>query len=236
MVWVRAALWEYNENYADNRVKGILLRAQHRHPDSLPIYTTFLQIELENKRNSSPDIALKLANAVYSAGKQHFNTVDYYIDMLYIANKFEYAKSFQQHIMDDLRRMFAREEISWHTLAQRELTGTSTENLDEFLEEMKKECLLDEADMDDSQKRLSEIFEQYAIGNKTSAAEASSPSRSPNAAISSATTPKGDNKKNITTGDDAKTKEQQELDHQKRIETCVRIYETAISVVCIRYV
>lgn len=45
--------------------------------------------------------------------------------MLKIVDKFNYASSIQQNILQDMREMFPREEILWHTLAQRELHGLS---------------------------------------------------------------------------------------------------------------
>lgn len=124
-VWIRAILWEYNENYQDHRVKGLLLRAQQRHPESQKLYLTFFQIELENKRKADESLALQHADVVYSNGKKKFTNIEYFIDMLNIVDKFGFAKSIQQTILDDMRRLFPRHELLWHTLAQRELNGLS---------------------------------------------------------------------------------------------------------------
>lgn len=124
-VWIRAILWEYNENYQDHRVKGLLLRAQQRHPESQKLYLTFFQIELENKRKADESLALQHADVVYSNGKKKFTNIEYFIEMLNIVDKFGYAKSIQQTILDDMRRLFPRHELLWHTLAQRELNGLS---------------------------------------------------------------------------------------------------------------
>lgn len=81
---------------------------------------------MENKRKSEESLALQHADVVYTNGKKKFNNIDFFIDMLKIVDKFPYAKSIQQTILDDMREMFPRDERLWHTLAQRELTGLST--------------------------------------------------------------------------------------------------------------
>lgn len=56
--------------------------------------------------------------------------------MLAIVDRFSYANSIQQLILQDLREMFQHEEIMWHKLAQRELNGDQT---DKFLDRIKME-------------------------------------------------------------------------------------------------
>lgn len=101
------------------------MRAQQRHPESQKLYLTFFQIELENKRQSPEIEALQHADIVYTSSKKKFTNVEFFIDMLNIVDKFSYASSIQQNILEDMRVMFPREEIMWHTLAQRELHGLS---------------------------------------------------------------------------------------------------------------
>lgn len=135
-VWIRAILWEFNENYNEERVKGLLLRAQQLHPESQKLYLTFFHIELENKREADEELALKHAAVVYANGKKNFTSVTFYTEMLQIVDRFNYAGSIQQMILKDLREMFRHEEIMWHKLAQRELKG---EHTDRFLDRIKME-------------------------------------------------------------------------------------------------
>lgn len=135
-VWIRAILWEYNENFNDERVRGLLLRAQHLHPESQKLYLTFFQIELENKREAEEELALQHATIIYTNGKKKFTNVSFFMDMLSIVDKFDYPNSIQQLILQDLREMFQQDETMWHTLAQRELEGLST---DKFIERIKME-------------------------------------------------------------------------------------------------
>lgn len=110
-------------------MKGLLLRAQHIHSESQKLCLTFFQIELENKREADESLALQHAQIVYTNGKKTFTNVTFYIEMLNIVDKFSYANSIQQMILHDLREMFQHEELMWHTLAQRELTGVSTNQI-----------------------------------------------------------------------------------------------------------
>lgn len=101
----------------------MLLRAQQRHPESQKLYLTFFQIELENKRKAEETLALQHADVIYSNGKKKFTDIEYFLEMLSIVDKFSYAKSIQQQILDDMRHLFPRNELLWHSLAQRELHG-----------------------------------------------------------------------------------------------------------------
>ncbi|XP_055310345.1 U3 small nucleolar RNA-associated protein 6 homolog [Sitodiplosis mosellana] len=163
-VWIRAILWEYNENYSHERVKGLLLRAQHLHPESQKLYLTFFQIELENKREADESLALQHAQIVYTNGKKTFTNVTFYIEMLNIVDKFSYANSIQHMIMNDLREMFQHEEIMWHTLAQRELNDLST---DQFIKLENEDNAMDEdssrltAVQHSQRKRIEKCVEIY---------------------------------------------------------------------------
>ncbi|XP_031620644.1 U3 small nucleolar RNA-associated protein 6 homolog [Contarinia nasturtii] len=135
-VWIRSILWEYNENYNDERVRGLLLRAQQLHPESQKLYLTFFQIELENKRQSDENLALQHAKTVYTNGQKILKNCQFYIEILKIVDRFAYATSIQQLILHDLRELFQNEEIMWHNLAQRELNGLPT---DKFIERIKQD-------------------------------------------------------------------------------------------------
>lgn len=139
-VWIRLILWEYNENYQEHRMKNLLFRAQQKHPESQKLYLTFFQIELENKRKAEDIKAMQIADVVYSNGKKKFGSIDYFIEMLNIVDKFPYAKPLQQTILDDMRRLFSRHELLWHTLAQRELNGlTLSDCTTDIVETVKRE-------------------------------------------------------------------------------------------------
>lgn len=123
VAWIRAILWEYNENYTDERVKGLLLRAQQLHPESHQLYLLFFQIALENKGQTDESTAIKCANIVYTNGRNKFTNASFYIEMLNIVDKFSSAGSIQLQIFEDIQTKFQTDEIVWHTLAQRQLHG-----------------------------------------------------------------------------------------------------------------
>lgn len=115
------------------------MRAQQHHPQSQKLYFTFFQIELENKRKSEEKLALERAKVVYTNVRKKFTDLKFFIEILSIADRFAYASSIQKTILDDMREFFPREELLWHTLAQRELNGLSTNDCSVHLSDVKEE-------------------------------------------------------------------------------------------------
>lgn len=205
-MWIRTILWEYNENFNDGRVKSLLLRAQQRHPESQQLYLTFFRIELENKRKSVELEALQHADVVYASSKKKFTNIEFYIEMLNIVDKFSYAHTIQRHILDDMRKMFPRHEILWHTLAQRELKGLS--NIDcniDFTGLIKVECEPEGMDDSDSENKDYESTDNRSEDTKMDL-------DLKKMKIEELTTP-------------------QHYTLKKRIEICIQIYESAVEVV-----
>lgn len=205
-VWIRTILWEYNENYNDERVKSLLLRAQQRHPESHKLYLTFFRIRLENKRKSDELEALQHADVVYASSKKKFTNIEFYIEMLNIVDKFSYAHSIQQRILDDMREMFPRAEILWHTLAQRELKGLS--NIDctvDFSGLIKLECDSESRNDSDPENKGDESADNRNEDTKMDL-----------------------NLKKMKI-EELATPQQYTL--KKRIEICVQVYESAVEVV-----
>lgn len=236
-------MWEYYENYDDNCVKGLLLRAQQRHPEALQIYYIFFLIELENKRESAQTQALQHAEVVYLNGKKKFSDFDYFVDMLSIADKFSYTKPLKERILDDMRRSFPRHELLWHTLAQRELTGlTCTKNATTFLEEVKRECHSTAAsttDEDPNHDDVDGFVDTAALNDELtilSTTDAGSAVVNTDATTRSS---RDDTKADIRLIDDAgivdeaTLRQQRILEQQERIERCVVIYDAAVEVVCL---
>lgn len=141
-MWSRAIQWEHHENDDDeeDRIVDLIKRAQEQHPESLTLYLTLFQIELENKRKRDLNKAIEHAEEVYANGKTRFPQIEFYIEMLKIVDKLSYARPIQQAILEDMRETFSKSEILWHTLAQRELHGlTVNENLSNSMEDIKEE-------------------------------------------------------------------------------------------------
>lgn len=103
------------------------MRAQQQLPAAQKLYTTGFRIELENKIKLDEVEALQRAESMYESSRaQKFINAEFYIEMLDILDKFNYAHAIQQRILDDMQEMCPHAEIRWHTLAQRELKGLTS--------------------------------------------------------------------------------------------------------------
>lgn len=132
-------MWEYNENYNEERVKGLLLRAQQHHPDSELINLAFFEMELENKRKASEELALKHATVIYANAKKQFDGIHFYLEMLRTIDRFPYANELKETMLHEMQERFARDESMWHTMAQRVLNDTSEEDKLDDIETVKKD-------------------------------------------------------------------------------------------------
>lgn len=136
-----------------------MLRAQQLHPESQKLYLTFIQMELENKRQADEELALQHATIVYTNGKKKFpNNFNYYLDMLKMVDKFEYAQSIQTMILNDMSEIFRNDDILWHTFAQRELIGLSTANFREMIRNSGRENGYDEGVIDHHMNGVDDCF------------------------------------------------------------------------------
>lgn len=179
------------------------MRAKQHHPESQKLYLTFFRIELENKLKTIELDAIKHADVVYASSRKKFSNIEFYIEMLDIVDNFSYAHTIQSRILSDMRTMFARNELLWHTLAQRELKGLSVEcNVDCKAELIKVECQSEEMNYSDSENRCSEDAEN---GNEDVKMDV--------------------DLENVKTEESA---EPQPNTLKKRIEICIQIYEAAV--------
>lgn len=137
-------MYEYNAGADNERVKGLMLRAQQLHPESQKILTTFFQMELDNKRQVDPNLALQHATVVYTNGKKKFpKNFEFFHEMLKTTDNYEYAAPIQKTIIDDMCEIFRLDEILWQTLAQRELDGLSTSDFREHMQKYSNEDAID---------------------------------------------------------------------------------------------
>lgn len=128
-VWLRAILWEYNENYSDERVKSLWIRALQKLPNAPKLYVTGFRIELENKCKLDETEAIQRAKEMYANSRaQQFKNIEFYMELLEILDGFSYAQSIEQHILNDMQEMCPHSEVRWQRMAQRELNGHATKN------------------------------------------------------------------------------------------------------------
>lgn len=114
--------------------------AKLKHPDSLSVFLTIFQVELEEKRKRNVNEAIEYLDECYRKGKVKFPQIEFYFGMLQIVDKLSYARSMQQIILVDVRMEYLHNELLWHTLAQRELHGmTVNDNFKSFADEHHQE-------------------------------------------------------------------------------------------------
>lgn len=95
---------------------------------------------MEERRKRNVNEAIEYLDECYRNGKFRFPQIEYYFGMLQIVDKLSYARSMQQIILVDVRTEYLRNELLWHTLAQRELHGmTVSDNPKNFVDENHQE-------------------------------------------------------------------------------------------------
>lgn len=141
-LWVFAAKWEYEQCKSVENARQFLLRGIRFHPESKILYTEFFKLELEfsqmkneevqnkiNKHNWIPDetteqiIKGKLAEAIYESSVKKIQDVDYKVNLLTLAKNYQNSENIQNKIFSDLMKNHSEDELTWDTMAKRELEG-----------------------------------------------------------------------------------------------------------------
>ncbi|KAH8275856.1 hypothetical protein KR018_012151 [Drosophila ironensis] len=137
LLWVEAAQWLYEYNRLNiDRVKDILLRGLHRHPDSQDLNKCFFDMMLkeaalaDSERTladntlSEQDVKLERVEAVYRNSMANITQLGYFVGLLESCeDHHELTGKIQRIIIDDMQEKFPREPGLWDLLAQRELRG-----------------------------------------------------------------------------------------------------------------
>lgn len=117
---------ESGEEFNEDRIKGLLVRALQRHPYYENFYWKHFEIELKNKSDLLEHEATQRAADVFTICKDKFERVEVFIELLKITDRFPFAYTLNKDILKYLQEHFAKEPIMWHSLAQRELNGMTT--------------------------------------------------------------------------------------------------------------
>jgi len=134
-----AAQWEFDECQCVEKARKFLLNGLHIHKDSRVLYTEAVRLELsyaQMKRKevlskgedidpSDPVLQGKLAEVMYDSAVKKIVDVTFIVDLLALAKEFNFTEAFQKKILDDLVKKFPNEELTWDTLAKRELEMTN---------------------------------------------------------------------------------------------------------------
>lgn len=131
-VWCRAIRWEHHENFEGGRFHDLMKTAKMKHPESLSVFLTIFQVELEAIRKQNVNEAIDYLEDGYRKGKLKFPQIEFYFGVLQIVDKLSYARSMQQLILTDARAEYLHNELLWHTLAQRELHGMTVNDNSKF--------------------------------------------------------------------------------------------------------
>lgn len=143
-----AATWEFYDCHSIERARKFLLKGLQVHKDSKLLFSEAIRIELthtnqklelakendENEKNNSlVDSAPErsLVDVFYNSAVNKINEVSFLVDLLNITQEFSFTSSLQDRILERIKSKYLNEEISWDTLARRELLlgGTLQERI-----------------------------------------------------------------------------------------------------------
>ncbi|XP_024215874.1 U3 small nucleolar RNA-associated protein 6 homolog [Halyomorpha halys] len=143
-----AADWEFDECHSIERARNFIRKGLLIHKDSKLLFAESFRLELtyicqkveqakekgEKEGNNSPAdpiIEGNLPEVIYTSAVKKINDVSFLVDMLNIAQEYSFTSSLQDKILEMMRSKYPKEEVTWDTLARRELelSGTLKERI-----------------------------------------------------------------------------------------------------------
>lgn len=124
--WMKYIKWERTIKTNESKLKNLLMRALHRHPESEELHIEFMDVELSNHRNLPTQNVLDNTILLYNNGRKRISSLSFLATVLDLLNKYTFSKPLQLKILDDMKSMYCNKELFWQILAQRELKGLST--------------------------------------------------------------------------------------------------------------
>nr|XP_024215873.1 U3 small nucleolar RNA-associated protein 6 homolog isoform X2 [Halyomorpha halys] len=138
-----AANWEFYECHSIERARKFILNGLHTHKDCKLLFAEAFRIELsytnqkleqakgneESGKNNSlvnPVAEMNFAEVIYTSAVNQINDVFFLVDLLNIAQEFTFTSSLKDEIIERMKNKHPKEEITWDTLARRELTLDGT--------------------------------------------------------------------------------------------------------------
>lgn len=141
-VWIKVISFEYYEQQNIDKSRNYFTEALKIHPKSKELCLTIFKIELNESAQQAATIPKtepgtepqpipqlnntllsKRAEIIYDHCKREISDIEFFIDLLNIAENYEFTTSLQTIIVLDLMNQFSGHELTWNTLAQRELKG-----------------------------------------------------------------------------------------------------------------
>nr|BAN20997.1 hepatocellular carcinoma-associated antigen [Riptortus pedestris] len=148
-----AAQWEFDECHSIERARKFIHQGLHTHKDSKMLFTEGFRLELayaklkleeaaeKGKLDENGDVGgdpvLKgqLAEVIYDSAIKKINDVTFLVDLLNIAEEYKFTSTLQNKIIEGMKTKFPNEEVTWDTLARRELElgGTFKERIEKCI-------------------------------------------------------------------------------------------------------
>ncbi|XP_066901466.1 U3 small nucleolar RNA-associated protein 6 homolog [Halyomorpha halys] len=131
-----AASWEFNECHSIERARKFIHQGLHIHKDSKLLFTEGFKLELayanqklsqakekgdKNDSSADPVIEGNLADVIYTSAIKKISDVTFLVDLLNIAQGYSFTSSLQEKIIEGMKSKYPNEEVTWDTLARREL-------------------------------------------------------------------------------------------------------------------
>lgn len=129
VVWIRAIIWEFEEHKNIAKVRKYCLQGICENGTHLPLFYMYIQIELQvgeqaiAQGGEDVEFTINRVKLIYNTAKKNALDISLYIDILEIVQKFDFVPSIEEEIIQDMEKLYPRNELFWHTLALRELMG-----------------------------------------------------------------------------------------------------------------
>ncbi|XP_064180277.1 U3 small nucleolar RNA-associated protein 6 homolog [Anguilla rostrata] len=140
-LWIMAAKFEMEDRNSSESARHLFLRALRFHPKSEKIYQEYLRMELmhaEKLRKQQQELEqakvdlgeyefsaeimdARLAEIVYRDATEKIQGAEFVLSLLKIAEIFDFTKTLQDFIIQDLQSRYADDPLTWDYMAKREL-------------------------------------------------------------------------------------------------------------------
>lgn len=138
-----AAQWEFEECQCVEKARKFLLNGLHIHKDSKLLYKEAFKLELnyanlmrkelgkdENPKND-PLLEGKLAEVMYESAVKKITDINFVVELHSLTKEYTFTENLQEKILNDLKERFPKDELTWDTLAKRELYSSIKVNPDD---------------------------------------------------------------------------------------------------------
>lgn len=127
-LWLMAAKWEKEKNRSLENALAYLVRGLVHHTNDVLLHTEAFNISLLQARDKNvPDITQ--AEITYDSALKNVKDVHFLIGLLKICERYNFVENLEKKIINDLKAMFPKDEIVFHTIAQKALLNRNSNQL-----------------------------------------------------------------------------------------------------------